>query len=81
MSMGLKRGITIERHVLLFEIERRCSFQECNSRVFVSLTKQEALDYVGFECNHCERWTADTLKRTDVPDWWEEIQSKQKLAH
>lgn len=81
MSMGLKRGITIERQVLLFEIERRCSFQECNSRVFVGLTKQEAFDYVGFECTQCERWTDDTLKRTDVPDWWEEIQANQQLAH
>ena len=71
--MGLKRGVTIEREVLLFEIERRCFFPECNSRAFIGLTKQEAMEYVGFKCNVCERWNDDTLKRTDVPDWWEEI--------
>ena len=72
MNMGLKR-VTIERQVLLFEIERRCFFPECNSRAFISLTKQEAIEYVGFECSVCERWNDDNLKRADVPDWWEEI--------
>ena len=79
--MGSSRGITIERRVLLFEIERRCSFQDCNERVFFSLTKQEALDYNGFECTLCERWNSDSLKRFDVPDWWDEISPNQETTH
>jgi len=79
--MVLKQGITIEREVLLFEIERRCFFPECNSRVFVGLTKQEAFDYHGFECVVCERWNDDVLKKSDVPDWWTELQSKHEIAH
>jgi len=71
--MGLKRGIAIERQVLLFEIERRCSFSECNQRVFIGLRKQEAFDYRGFECPSCERWNNDSLTKNDVPDWWDEI--------
>jgi hypothetical protein len=71
--MGLKRGIAIERQVLLFEIDRRCSFPECNQRVFAGLTKQEALDYRGFECPACERWNNDSLTKNDIPDWWDEI--------
>jgi len=71
--MGTSRGITIERQVLLFEIDRRCSFQECNERIFISLTKKEAAEYRGFECTVCERWTTDSLMKTDVPEWWDEI--------
>jgi hypothetical protein len=71
--MGLKRGIAIERRVLLFEIDRRCSFAECNQRVFVGLTKQEAFDYRGFECPSCERWSNDSLTKNDVPEWWDEV--------
>lgn len=79
--MPSNRGITIERKVLLMEIERRCSVSECNARVFISLTKQEAFDYVGYECSECEQWNTDILKKTDVPDWWDEIQSHQELTH
>jgi hypothetical protein len=71
--MSLKHGITIQREVLLFEIERRCAFQECNARNFLGLTKQEALAYNGYDCSECERWNEDSLKQTDVPDWWDEI--------
>jgi hypothetical protein len=75
--MGSIQGINIERSVLLFEIERRCSFTECNERNFVGLTKLEALDYHGFECILCERWNADSLKQTDIPEWWAEIQANK----
>lgn len=75
------RRIIIKREVLLFEIERRCSFAECNQRVFMGLTKQEAQDYNGYECTFCERWNPDALKRTDIPDWWEELQSNQQTSH
>jgi hypothetical protein len=77
--MSLKHGITIQREVLLIEIERRCAFQECNARNFIGLTKQEALAYNGYECSECERWNSDSLKQTDVPDWWDNI--NQETAH
>jgi hypothetical protein len=79
--MPTKRGIVIERQVLLFEIERRCSFPECNQRVFVGLTKQEAIDYAGFECTLCERWNDDSLTKNDVPDWWDEIALTHHRSH
>ena len=67
-------SIGIERQVLLFEIDRRCNFADCNQRVLLGLTKAEALNYRGFECSFCERWNEDSLTQTDVPDWWDEIQ-------
>ncbi len=70
-------GISIQRRVLLFEISRRCSFSECNERVFIGLTKYEAFEYDGFECSACERWNDDALSRNDIPDWWEEFTSHQ----
>jgi hypothetical protein len=73
--------VTIEREVLLFEIERRCSFADCNGRVFIGLTKEEALNYDGFECSVCERWNLDVLNKTDVPDWWDEIRSSHEPAN
>ena len=75
-GMRAKQIIQIERQVLLFEVERRCSFVDCNQRVFIGLTKREAIDYVGFECASCKRWNDDQLTIRDVPDWWEEIQSR-----
>lgn len=79
--MSVKRGITIERQVLLFEIERRCSFDDCNARNFLGLTKQEAADYTGFECSSCERWNGDSLKLTDIPDWWDELNAAKDKTH
>jgi hypothetical protein len=78
--MRQARGITIHREVLLIEIERRCSSPDCNERVFVGLTKLEALDYCGFECSSCERWSSDTLTKTDTPEWWDDIKSKQQTT-
>jgi hypothetical protein len=75
--MGSIQGITIERSVLLFEIERRCSFEQCNERNFIGLTKLAALEYNGFECGSCERWNPDCLKQTDIPEWWAEIQASK----
>lgn len=69
----MKRGITIRREVLLIEIERRCSSPECNSRNFISLTKQETLEYTGYECSECEAWNRDQLKRSEVPDGWDDM--------
>lgn len=73
MAAMVKRGITIERQVLLFEIERRCSFTDCNAKNSIGLTKSEARNYSGFECSVCERWTKDQLSRKDIPDWWDEL--------
>ncbi|HKE59525.1 MAG TPA: hypothetical protein VKB46_22600 [Pyrinomonadaceae bacterium] len=78
--MGPYRSITIKKQVLLFEIERRCGFSDCNERNFTGLTKREALDYTGFECHVCKRWNDDSLTKKDAPDWWDEIQHKQVQA-
>jgi hypothetical protein len=74
-------GVTIQRQILLFEIERRCSFVDCNARAFIGLTKDEALHYDGFDCTECERWNSDHLGKTDIPDWWDEIRSSREPAH
>jgi hypothetical protein len=74
-----KRGITIQREVLLIEIERRCAVQECIARNFIGLTKKEALTYNGFECAECEQWNKDTLKGSEVPDSWDEF--SQETTH
>lgn len=79
--MKSRRAIRIERHVLLVEVERRCSLHHCNERIFVSLTKQEAFVYKGFKCTSCERWNDDNLTKLDVPDWWDEIIHNQEMIH
>lgn len=79
--MSSKQGITIEKQVLLFEIERRCMFEDCNARNFLGLTKQEAREYTGFECSNCEQWNSDSLKLTDIPDWWDELYAAKKTSH
>ena len=72
--------LRIKRQVLLFEIDRRCFFTDCNHRVFIGLTKPEAMEYRGFECSACLRWNEDNLVRKDVPEWWEEILASQDQA-
>lgn len=61
------------REVLLLEIERRCTDPACNARTRLSLTKDEARSYTGFECERCERRHSDVLTERDVPEWWEEL--------
>jgi len=61
------------RQVLLIEIERHCRFPDCGARNYIGLTKPEAIEYRGFECNQCERWNEDDLHHADIPDWWDEI--------
>jgi hypothetical protein len=72
-------GITIHREVLLIEIERRCTVQDCTARNFIGLTKVEALEYNGFECSECEQWNKDLLKQAEVPDSWDDI--NQETTH
>lgn len=55
------------------EVERWCGDPECNARTRLSLTKDEARAYTGFECERCERRRADALTERDIPDWWEEL--------
>ena len=71
--MGESKVIVFPREVLLIEIDRHCFFPDCNARVLLGLTKQEAISYRGFECVQCKRWNDDFLTRKDVPEWWAEI--------
>ena len=57
----------------MIEIERHCRFPDCGARNYIGLTKPEAIEYRGFECNQCERWNEDDLHHADMPDWWDEI--------
>lgn len=58
------------RDPLLVEIERRCSFPDCAGRNQIGLTKSEAIEYRGFDCAHCERWSDDRLSEREMPDAW-----------
>jgi hypothetical protein len=71
--MATSKPLIIPREVLLVEIDRRCPFPDCDNRVGIGLTKQEAADYLGFECEHCKRWNDDKLSQRDIPDWWAEV--------
>ncbi|MDT7543064.1 MAG: 1-acyl-sn-glycerol-3-phosphate acyltransferase [Acidobacteriota bacterium] len=68
-----KRRLTFDapRELLLLEIARRC--RACDVAARIGLTKQEARDYVGFECEACSEWNEDELAERDVPEWWEEL--------
>ena len=79
--MSDRKAIVFPRQLLLIEIDRRCSFEDCGARVFVGLTKQEAVDYLGFECLSCGRWSDDVLAEKDVPDWWPEIRAQSIQRH
>jgi len=72
-SMQERKSIIVPRALLLIEVDRHCFFVDCNARVIIGLTKQEALSYSGFKCVLCQRWNNDYLTEKDVPDWWAEI--------
>jgi len=74
------KGVAIDRAVLLYELERRCNFVDCNARIKIGLTKSEAFAYHGFECDVCNRWATDNLIEKDIPEWWPEIQLDQERA-
>jgi len=74
------KGVAIDRAVLLYELDRRCSFVDCNARMKIGITKSEALNYHGFECDDCNRWTTDTLVEKDIPEWWAEVKQDQGSA-
>lgn len=71
--MANAKPIIVPREVLLVEVDRRCSFADCDSRQGIGLTKAEAAEYRGFECEHCKRWNDDKLTQRDIPDWWNEV--------
>jgi len=70
MQTKRKQSFHFPRTVLLVEIERRCAFRDCNAKNQIGLTKQEAIEYRGFECSHCERWNEDRVKQSELPDSW-----------
>jgi hypothetical protein len=72
-SMQESKSIIVPRALLLIEVDRHCFFADCNARVLIGLTRQEAFSYSGFECVLCKRWNDDHLTEKDVPDWWAEI--------
>ena len=69
----MKSKVVFPREVLLVEVERWCGDHACNARTRLSLTKEEARAYTGFECVRCERWNDDALAERDIPEWWEEL--------
>ena len=79
--MPESRRIIIPREVLLIEVDRRCSFPDCQARTFIGLTKQEAKTYAGFECESCTRWNDDILTEKDISDWWHEIKQDHSPIH
>jgi hypothetical protein len=67
-----KSQFSFPREVLVIEIDRRCPVAECRARNQISLTKDEAIEYRGFNCSECERWNDDRLNQTEMPDSWQE---------
>ena len=64
------KQFTFPREVLLVEIERYCSFPDCRTRNLIGLTKDEAIEYRGFDCMKCQRWNDDTINADSVPESW-----------
>ena len=71
----MAQGITFPRQVLLIEIDRRCLHRECNARMRIAVTKEEARHYRSFECSRCKRWHSDHLTAKEAPDWWPEVEA------
>jgi hypothetical protein len=67
------KRIVFPREVLLVELERWCRDPACGARARMSLTKEEARAYTGFECGRCGRRNEDALAERDIPEWWEEL--------
>ena len=63
-------GLHFPRAVLLIEIERQCGFSDCRARNRIGLTKDEAIEYRGFDCSQCERWNQDVLDQSELPPSW-----------
>jgi hypothetical protein len=70
MQTKPKQSFHFPRTTLLIEIERRCAFPDCAARNQISLTKQEAIEYRGFDCFQCKRQNEDHVRRSELPDFW-----------
>lgn len=73
MEEKVRKKIVVPHEVLLVEVERMCSTPRCKAKTRLSLTKEEAKNYKGFDCGVCGLWNEDWLTRTDIPEWWDEI--------
>jgi hypothetical protein len=70
MQAKQKQGFHFPRTTLLVEILRRCALSDCGARNQISLTKQEAIEYRGFECFQCKRWNEDRVSHSELPGHW-----------
>jgi len=70
MQTKRKQSLHFPRTTLLVEIERRCVFPDCRARNQIGLTKQEAIEYRGFECFQCKRWNDDRASQSEFPGSW-----------
>lgn len=70
MQTRRKHGFHFPRTTLLIEIDRRCAFPDCEARNQISLTKQEAIEYRGFECFECKRRNEDRVSQPELPKSW-----------
>ena len=70
MHTRRKLSFRFPRATLLIEIDRRCAFPDCEARNQIGLTKQEAIEYRGFDCFQCERWNEDRVSQSELPDSW-----------
>jgi len=71
-----KHKFHFPRTPLLVEIERRCAFADCGAKNQIGLTKQEAIEYRGFECFQCQHWNDDSLNPRDLPNQWARLVDK-----
>ena len=70
MHTRRKLSFRFPRATLLIEIDRRCAFPTCEARNQIGLTKQEAIEYRGFDCFQCKRWNEDRVNQSELPDSW-----------
>jgi hypothetical protein len=70
MKSDGKTKLAFPRSVLLVEIDRRCSFADCGAKNLIGLTRDEAIEYRGFDCLRCQRWTDDRVGARELPDSW-----------
>jgi len=70
MQTKRRQSFHFPRNTLLVEIERRCLFPDCDAKNRIGLTKQEAIEYRGFECFQCKRWNDDRVSQSELPDSW-----------
>ena len=70
MQTKSKPGFHFPRITLLIEIRRHCAAPDCAAMNQIGLTKQEAIEYRGFECCQCKRWNEDRVSQSELPEHW-----------